>query len=308
MDNQNKIPVTVITGFLGAGKTTFINQILKNNPETKFALIENEFGDVAIDSQLIKGVEASQMFELKDGCICCTISNEFELALAELAEIFPDVDHLLIETTGIADPGPVIRPFFADENLKKRYHFNGTVCLADAKYFHRYPAKKIAIKQLAVADVVIITKAEDFSQQQKEQFQLEVKQFNPFAGFFFSVFGQVPDFNLTTIQQKPLRYITADNMAHEKLQVKTIHLGRPVNKEEFTDWLSYNLDLYKNEIYRVKGILCFENEPYQFHLQGVGGSFELEESDILLEKAECIIVLFGNLKGFVFNSLFFQKN
>ncbi|HPE77926.1 MAG TPA: GTP-binding protein, partial [Draconibacterium sp.] len=102
MNRIEKINVTIITGFLGAGKTTFINQLLKQNSETQFALVENEFGDVAIDTKLIKGVDASQMFELKQGCICCTISDEFELVLQELAEKFPNVKHLLIETTGIA--------------------------------------------------------------------------------------------------------------------------------------------------------------------------------------------------------------
>jgi len=94
MNQQQKIAVTVITGFLGAGKTTFINQLLKNYSDTQFALVENEFGDISIDTQLIKGVEASQLFELKNGCICCTITNEYEGILAELADRFPHVEHL----------------------------------------------------------------------------------------------------------------------------------------------------------------------------------------------------------------------
>ena len=302
MYSDIKIPVTIITGFLGAGKTTFINDLLKNHPQTRFALVENEFGDVAIDTKLIKGVEASQMFELKNGCICCTISDEYELALKELAVRFPNVDHLLVETTGIADPAPVIRPFFSDENLKNLYQFNGTICLADAKYFHRYPAKQIAVKQLSVADAVIITKAEDFSQQQKEQFLNEVKQFNPLADFFVSDFGQVQDFDLNNIQQKKLRYITIDNVNHENLQVKTIRYDRLLNKLEFIDWLSYNLDLYKSQIYRVKGILCFEHEPYQFILQGVGGSFELVEGDELANSIISDFVIIGKLKTVDLNS------
>lgn len=297
MYSDSKIPVTIITGFLGAGKTTFINHLLKSNPQTRFALVENEFGDVAIDTKLIKGAEASQMFELKNGCICCTISDEYEQALKELAVKFPDVNHLLIETTGIADPAPVIRPFFNDENLKNLYKFNGTICLADAKYFHRYPAKQIAVKQLAVADAIIIAKAEDFSQHQKEQFQNEVKQFNPLAGIFVSAFGQVRDFDLSNIQQKTLRYFAIDNVTHENLQVKTIHSDRLLNKLNFIDWLSYNLDLYKNEIYRVKGILCFEDELYQYILQGVGGSFELVESDEMASSTASEIVIIGNLKN-----------
>ncbi len=307
MHNQNKIQVTVITGFLGSGKTTFINDLLKNNQQTRFALVENEFGIIAIDSKLIKGVEASQMFELKNGCICCTISDEYEQALAELAANFPDVEHLLIETSGVADPAPVIRPFFSDKKLRKLYKFNGTVCLADAKYFHRYPAKKIANKQLAVADAVVITKTEDFNQQQQEQFLHEVKQFIPLARFFSSDFGHVHDFDLSNIQQTTLRYIAIDNESHENLQVKTIRYDKPLNKMEFTDWLSYNLDLYKNEVYRIKGLLCFENEPYQYILQGVGGSFELMEGEELAGSVVSEIVIIGNLKTFDFDNFILKS-
>ncbi|HCE56974.1 MAG TPA: hypothetical protein DER09_04025 [Prolixibacteraceae bacterium] len=302
MNSDIKIPVTIITGFLGAGKTTFINHLLKSNPQTRFALVENEFGDVAIDTKLIKGVEASQMFELKNGCICCTISDEYEQALVELAEKFSDVDHLLIETTGIADPAPVIRPFFSDENLKNIYQFNGTICLADAKYFHRYPEKQIAVKQLAVADAVVITKTEDFSQTQNEQFLNEIKQFNPLVGFFVSDFGRVRDFDLNNIRQKTLRFITLNNENHESLQVKTLRFNGLLNKLNFIDWLSYNLDLYKNHIYRVKGIICFEDEPYQYILQGVGGSFELKEGDKLADSVVSEIVIIGNLKTFELDS------
>ena len=117
LEREGKIPVTIITGFLGAGKTTFINKLLKKESATQFALVENEFGEVAIDSKLIKGIDTSQLFELKQGCICCTITDEYELVLLELAERFPEVVHLLIETTGVAEPAPVIRPFFVDEDL-----------------------------------------------------------------------------------------------------------------------------------------------------------------------------------------------
>lgn len=296
MESKNKIAVTVITGFLGAGKTTFINDVLKNYPETKFALIENEFGDVAVDSKLIKGVEASQMFELKNGCICCTITDEYELALAELAERFPDIGHLLIETTGIADPGPVIRPFFSDNNLKNLFDFNGTVCLADARFFHRYPAKRIAEKQLAVADVVVITKSEDFIPKQKDQFLNEVRQLNPIAGFFFSVFGSVQEFDFKNIRHNAEHFTNIDNIINEHLQVKTFRLKKYLNKSEFSEKLAYIIDLYKTEIYRVKGVLSFSDEPYHFFLQGVSGSFELVEGDELATNNVSEIVIIGNLK------------
>lgn len=299
MNAKSQISVTVITGFLGAGKTTFINDILKTNPEKQFALVENEFGEVAIDTKLIKGVDASQMFELKNGCICCTISDEFEQALKELANKFPDVEHLLVETSGIADPAPVITPFFIDEDLKRQYHFNGTICLVDARYFHKYPAKKIAFRQLAVADTVIITKAEDISQIQKEKFTEELKLLNPLARYYISDFGHVSDFNPEEIQHKMKLTpdFSTENIKHEYLQVKSFRVTNPINKSQFTDWLSYTLDINKNDIFRVKGILCFENEPFEYILQGVGGRFELVEGDMILGNTDSSVVFIGQLKN-----------
>ena len=292
---KNKIAVTVVTGFLGAGKTTFINELLKTQTEKQFALVENEFGEVSIDTKLIKGIDVSQMFELRNGCICCTVTDEYELALKELAERFPDVEHLLVETSGIADPGPVIRPFFVDEDLKKLYNFNGTVCLVDARYFHKYPTKKTAFRQLAVADVVVITKTEDFSILQKEEFMIELQILNPLAVFHLADFGKVSGLDLEHIQHKIkfTPHFDEEPNKHEYLQVKTIRFVQPVNKIKFTTWLSYTLDIYKDEIYRVKGILCFENEPFEYILQGVGGSFELTEGDLILNETVSEMVFIG---------------
>lgn len=308
MNRTNKIFVTVITGFLGAGKTTFINTLLKNNPETQFALVENEFGDVSIDTKLIKGVDASQMFELKQGCICCTISDEFELVLQELAERFTNVEHLLIETTGIADPASVIRPFFADENLNEIYQYNGIICIADAINFENSPEKEITIKQLVVADLVLVSKAENRSDIQKHEFVDTLQKINPFAKIEFT---QLTDLHSSApfgglgvrdsfeqniiLQKKKTKYNFAGfSNSHINLSTKTLHFNQPLNKEEFIQWISYTLDIYKNEIYRVKGILCFENEPYEFVLQGVGGSFEIIEGSDLSSDSKSELVFIGS--------------
>ena len=295
MHQQNKISVTIITGFLGAGKTTFINQLLKNNPETQFALVENEFGDVSIDTKLIKGVDASQMFELKQGCICCTISDEFDLVLQELADRFPNVEHLLIETTGIADPASVIRPFFTDENLKEIYQFNGTICLVDAINFKNSPEKEITIKQIVVADLVLISKSAYLSEIQKETFKSTLQKINPFAEIDFFALSKLMNIQLKSILQKHRTefHFAAISTSHSNLSTKTLHFNHALNKEEFIRWLSYTLDIYKKEIYRVKGILCFENEPYEFILQGVGGSFEITEGELIMGELKSVVVFIG---------------
>jgi G3E family GTPase len=169
--------------------------------------------------------------------------------------------------------------------------------MVDARYFHRYPAKKIAFRQLAVADSVIVTKTEDFSFTEKEKFLQEIKNLNPLAGYHLSYLGHVSDFDLENIQHKMkfIRDFTIESAMHEHLQAKTIRFQNPLNKLEFTDWFSYTLDLYKTEIYRVKGILCFENEPFEYILQGVGGSFEITESEIFLTENISEMVFIGNL-------------
>src|SRR6056297_1771832 len=298
MNRNNKVSVTVITGFLGAGKTTFINQLLKNHPETQFALVENEFGDVSIDTQLIKGVDASQLFELRNGCICCTITNEYEGILAELAERFPHVEHLLIETTGIADPASVIRPFFRDENLKKLYRFERCVCLVDALNFESQPDKEIALKQLVIADEAIVTKTEQFSENEKNAFRKIIEEINPLSHIYFAEFGKVSDVNLLYAKRKnECPEVSDSSHFHSEIRTETLRFSQPLQKEDFLRKLEYNLDVYKNEIYRAKGILNFENELYEMVLQGVGGSFELFEGENLNSGQESVLVLIGRLEN-----------
>lgn len=299
MNRTSKIKVTVITGFLGAGKTTFINAVLKQNPKTRFALVENEFGDVSIDTKLIKGVDASQMFELKQGCICCTITDEFELVLQELAERFPDVEHVLIETTGIADPVSIIRPFFANEILKEIYQYNGAICLVDALNFKDSPEKELAVKQAVVADLVVVSKSDKVPKTEKEKFRENLKRINPFAEIKFFHPGDDLEIPLYSIQQKKKSIFdfVSSGPTHVGIQTKTLSFDHPLNQTELLRWLEYHLDLYKKQIYRTKGILCFENELYEFILQGVGGSFEILEGESLRVSQKSQVVFIGKLTG-----------
>lgn len=293
MKQNSKIKVSIITGFLGAGKSTFINRILKTNPTTQFALVENEFGAISIDSKLIKGVDASQMFELKQGCICCTISDEYELVLLELAERFPHVEHLLIETTGIADPTGVLLPFLNNSEIIKHFNLLKTVCLVDSINFKNQPNQQILIKQIAVADEIIITKSEKATDSEKLNFSETIKKINPAAKQYFASFGHVNNFNLTKVYPPKKQTLYFKQSKHAHIQTKLLTFSKPLNKTHFENWLNYTLDLYKKNIYRTKGFLCFENEMYEHILQGVGNGFVITEGDSLLKKNTSEIILIG---------------
>ena len=160
MPDQPKIPVTVLTGFLGAGKTTLLNRILSENHGRRIAVIENEFGEVGVDHHLVIGAE-EEIFETSNGCICCTVRGDLIRVLNQLLKRRERFDHVLIETTGMADPGPVAQTFFLDEDLKAQFSLDAIVTLVDAMHFERHLGElKEPSVQVGFADVVLLNKTD----------------------------------------------------------------------------------------------------------------------------------------------------
>lgn len=299
MHHYRKINATIITGFLGAGKTTFINHLLREYPDKQFALVENEFGEVSIDTKLIKGIDASQLFEMKNGCICCTITNEYELVLQELAERFPHVDELLIETTGIADPGPVIRPFVSNPELQKLYNFRGIVCLADAVNNKLHVDQPVFIRQIVSAGAIVISKAEGMNTGEKKNLSAEFSKINPLCDYFFSIKSGT-DFNLTNYWSSKPNYFLPNRLTmptHPNISSKTIYHDKAFDRNKFETWLSYLLDVYKKEIYRVKGVVQFVDEPFEYIVQAVGPAWEITEGDLPEDSHKSVLVFIGELEN-----------
>ena len=155
-----KIPVTVLTGFLGSGKTTLLNRILSENHGKRIAVIENEFGEVAVDHELVIGAE-EELFETANGCICCTVRGDLIRVLDQLRKRRDRFDHVLIETTGLADPGPVAQTFFVDEDLKEDFQLDAIVALVDALHINEQLAEvDAAAEQVGFADVLLLNKTD----------------------------------------------------------------------------------------------------------------------------------------------------
>jgi len=155
---STRVPVTVLTGFLGAGKTTLVNRILSEQHGKRIAVIENEFGEVGVDHELVIGAD-EEIFETSNGCICCTVRGDLIRILNQLRKRRERFDAVLIETTGLADPGPVAQTFFIDEELKEYYSLDAIVTLVDARHLEQELAESsVAREQVAFADIVLLNK------------------------------------------------------------------------------------------------------------------------------------------------------
>ena len=189
---SDKIPVTVLTGYLGAGKTTLLNRILSEDHGRKFAVIVNEFGEIGIDNDLVVGAD-EEVFEMNNGCICCTVRGDLIRILEGLMKRRGKFDAILVETTGLADPAPVAQTFFVDSDVQEAARLDAVVTVADAKWLlDRLKDAPEAKNQIAFADVIILNKTDLVSKDELKEVEARIRGINPYAKLHRAVRADVP--------------------------------------------------------------------------------------------------------------------
>lgn len=274
---QDRVPVTVLTGYLGSGKTTLLNRILTEEHGKKVAVIVNEFGEVGIDNQLVIDTD-EEIFEMNNGCICCTVRGDLIRIIGNLMKRRNKFDHIAIETTGLADPAPVIQTFFVDEDIQSKLLLDAVVTVVDAKHILQHWEASEAQEQIAFADVILLNKIDLVSEAELDELERRIRGMNAIAKIHRTLDADVEmdallgvrAFDLSRAMEIDPNFLTEDAHEHDET-VTSIALVEPgaVDGEKVNEWLGELLRTQGTDIFRMKGILNIAGETNRFGFQGV---------------------------------------
>ncbi|WP_138859498.1 MULTISPECIES: GTP-binding protein [Exiguobacterium] len=279
------IPVQLVTGFLGAGKTTYMNRLLEATDE-RLLVIVNELGSVNIDEQLIVKMDQEQI-ELSNGCICCSIQSDLSKTFYQLASK-DTFDRIVIETTGVADPAPIIQTIYYDDYLRTRFKLTAILTVVDASQMDRELFIE-GIHQIAYADVILMNKVDLVDDVTLEQAHERIKALNPTVRVIETV-QTVGDYDLTEntfqlsrVDEQLLGRLTAGHTSVSSLRAVTLTTDVPLRRERVTQYVREVLMHYEDDVYRLKAIVRLEGETSKFVVQAtnqlMGATFANEPSD-----------------------------
>ncbi|AAY94560.1 GTPase [Pseudomonas protegens] len=278
---HNPIPVTVLSGFLGAGKTTLLRHLLKAEHGLKIAVIENEFSDAGIDTQLL-GEQPVQVMTLSNGCVCCTIHTDLTKALYLLLERLDSgeiaFDRLVIECTGLADPAPVAQTFFIDEELRERYILDGIITLVDAKHAEFHLTQTIAQAQIGFADRLLVSKRDLVDEATFEALCQRLTRINRRAPIRLVEHGQIDLAELLDVRGFNLNADLGGGLSLrpvskapsvDRISSLVLRTEQALDLDRLSEFMNELLEDHGKQLLRYKGVLSVIDEPRRMVFQGV---------------------------------------
>ncbi|MGE0316038.1 MAG: GTP-binding protein [Lautropia sp.] len=277
------IPATILTGFLGSGKTTLLNKILHENHGMKIAVIENEFGEEGVDNEILLRETTEQIVEMNNGCICCTVRGDLIRILGDLkarrdkGEL--DFERVVIETTGLADPGPVAQSFFIDDDIADAYLLDAVITIVDAKHgAKQLDEHREAQEQVGFADRILMSKTDLVDDTEREALRQRLARINPRATIKPVEFGKadvsdvldIRGFNLNAILEIDPEFLDDDEHTHdEQVSSFVFKSERPFDGLKLEEFLGGIVQVYGPDLLRYKGVLYVKGSERRMVFQGV---------------------------------------
>ena len=279
---DSRIPVTILTGFLGAGKTTLLNRILTEQHGLRIAVIENEFGEIGIDHELVIKTE-EELFEMNNGCICCTVRGDLIRIIGNLMKRRQQFDRILVETTGLADPGPVVQTFLADDEMQTKLKVDAVVAVVDAKHILLHiDDSDEAKEQVAFADVILLNKCDLASPDALDALEKRLRAVNAMARIHRTTNAQIEigkvlevgGFDLDHAMEVDPHFLEEEDEHHHHHhddEIASVGMERDghCNGPKLNKWLSELLRTKGQDIFRMKGVFAVEGNPQRVIFQGV---------------------------------------
>ncbi len=284
----NKIQVYIVTGFLGSGKTTFLNQFIHYQSDKRIIVIENEIGKTNIDGALIID-SVEDVVELTAGCLCCNLNEKLYDLLFDLEKRRSEFDILIIETTGIADPSAVAETIWTGGFMDKNYVLKNTICLADAQYMQQsIEQSDEARRQIVFSDIVLLNKCDLVDKVKINDLRLLISEINPFAKIFEGIEGHFSNQEILQFseqatdrtEKKTAKISTDYQYKHNGIQTFTLIFDKPFDFAHLRHTLMLLLHVNKHQIYRIKGILDIADMENRIIIQSVYKSYRIEEGGV----------------------------